>query len=102
MQKLRIEIISLSYHPLHLVDVSVCVVVVHQLLAHPVLPVLNSKLVKRPIVVEPIPGLRILHQPTDRPLKVLILGQIDPMDLGGLHLLLQHLRAKENYICMSK
>jgi hypothetical protein len=33
---------------------------------------------------------------------VLLLGQIDPMDLGGLHLLLQHLHAKENYICMSK
>jgi hypothetical protein len=34
--------------------------------------------------------------------KVLVLVQINLMDLGGLHLPLQHLRAKKNYICMSK
>jgi hypothetical protein len=33
---------------------------------------------------------------------MLLLGQIDPMDLGGLHLPLQHMRAKKNYIYMSK
>jgi hypothetical protein len=36
------------------------------------------------------------------PLKVILLGQIDPVNLGGLHLPLQHMREKENYICMSK
>jgi hypothetical protein len=39
-QKLRIEIMSLSYHPLHLVDVSIRVVAVHRGLALLVLPVL--------------------------------------------------------------
>jgi hypothetical protein len=29
MQKLRIKIINLSYHPLRLADISICVVVVH-------------------------------------------------------------------------
>jgi hypothetical protein len=33
---------------------------------------------------------------------VLLLGQIDPVDLGGLHLSLQHLRATKNYIYISK
>jgi hypothetical protein len=105
MQKLRIKIMSFSYHPLRLTDVSVRVVEVHQLLAHPVLPVSlrhSSKLVRRPIATEPVPDLWIIHQPIDVPLKVLLLGQIDPVDLGGLHLPLQHLHAKENYICMSK
>jgi hypothetical protein len=33
---------------------------------------------------------------------VLILGQIDPMVLRGLHLLLQHLRVKENkFTCVT-
>jgi hypothetical protein len=36
------------------------------------------------------------------PLKVLLLGQIDLVGLGGLHLSLKYLRAKKNYICMSK
>jgi hypothetical protein len=96
---------SLSYHPLCLVDVSIYAVAVHRLLAHPVLPILlqhGSTLVGRPPAVEPVPGLWIFHQPIDIPLKVLLLGQIDSVDLGGLHLLFQHLRAKENYICMSK
>jgi hypothetical protein len=35
-------------------------------------------------------------------MKVLLLGQIDLIDLGGLHLPLQHQRAKKNYIRMSK
>jgi hypothetical protein len=33
----------------------------------------------------------VLNQPSDRPVKVLVLGQIDPFHLRGLHLLLQHL-----------
>jgi hypothetical protein len=85
---------SLSYHPLCLADVSVCAVAVHRVLAHLVLSVLlrhGSKLVGRPIAAKSVPGLRILHQPIDVPLKVLLLGQIDPVDLGGLNLLLQHL-----------
>jgi hypothetical protein len=48
MQKLRIEIMSLSYHPLHLVNVSVHAIVVHRGLTRLILPVLlqhNSKLV---------------------------------------------------------
>jgi hypothetical protein len=96
---------SLSYHPLRLADMCVHAIAVHRLLAHPVLPILlrhGSKFIRRPLVAQPVPGLRILNQPIDRPLKVLVLGQIDPVDLGGLHLPLQHLRTKENYICMSK
>jgi hypothetical protein len=38
-QKLRIEIMSLSYHPLCLADMSVHAIVVHRLLAYSVLPV---------------------------------------------------------------
>jgi hypothetical protein len=98
MQKLRIQILSLA-------DVSIHAIVVHRLLTHPVLLVPlqhGSKLVRCPLATKPVVGLRILHQPIDLPLKVLLLGQIDPVDLGGLDLQLQHLRAKENYICMSK
>jgi hypothetical protein len=39
-QKLRIEIVSLSYHPLRLANVSICIIAVHRGLALPVLPVL--------------------------------------------------------------
>jgi hypothetical protein len=81
------------------------VIVAHRLLPHLILPVPlqhDSKLVGHPIATEPVACLKILHQPIDVPLKVLLLGQIDLVDLGGLHLLLQHLHAKENYICMSK
>jgi hypothetical protein len=90
---------SLSYHPLHLADVSIHSIVVHRLLAQPVLPVLlrhGSKLVRRPPAVEPVPVLWILHPPIGVPMKVLLPGQIDLMDLRRLHLLLQHLHAKEN------
>jgi hypothetical protein len=86
---------SLSYHPLCLADVSVRAAAVHRVLAHLFLPVLlghGSKLVGHLIAAKSVLGLRILHQPIDVPLKVLLLGQIDPIDLGGLlHLLLQHL-----------
>jgi hypothetical protein len=41
--------------------------------------------------VELVPGIRILNQPIDRPLKVLVLGQLNLFHLHGLHLLLQHL-----------
>jgi hypothetical protein len=58
------------------------------------------ELVRRPVATEPVPGLWILNQ-TVNPLKVLLFGQIVPMDLDGLHLPLQHLRAKKNYISMS-
>jgi hypothetical protein len=92
---------SLSYHPLRLVDVSVLAVAVHRGLALPVqlVPLRHdSKLAGRPVAVEPVLGLMILNQPIDPSLTVLLLGQIDPVDLGGL----QHLRAEKNYICMSK
>jgi hypothetical protein len=95
---------SLSYHPLHLVDVLIYTIVVHRGLALPVQPVLlrhGSKLIGCLVATEPIPGLWILNQPI-APLKVLLLGRIDPVDLGGLYLPLQHLRAKKKYICMSK
>jgi hypothetical protein len=54
------------------------------------------------VTTEPVPCLLVLNQPINPPPKVLVLGQIDPVDLGGLHLMLQHMRAKKNYICMSK
>jgi hypothetical protein len=99
MQKLRIEIMSVSYQPLRLADMSICAVTVHRLLAQPVLLVLlchDSKLVGRQLAAELVLGLHILNQPIDRPLKVLVLSQIDLVDLCGLHLLLPHLHAKEN------
>jgi hypothetical protein len=51
---------SLSFHPLHLANVSVHALVVHRGLALPVHPVplrLDSELVGRPVVAEPLPGL---------------------------------------------
>jgi hypothetical protein len=51
----------------------------------------DSKVLKRPPPTEPVPGLPILNQQTNRPLKVLVLGQVDIMRLRGLHLFLQHL-----------
>jgi hypothetical protein len=63
---------SLSYHPLRLVDVSVLAVAVHRGLALPVQPVPlrhDSKLVGRPVAVEPVLGLLILNQPIDPPLE---------------------------------
>jgi hypothetical protein len=71
-------------------------------MVHPVLLRQGSELVGCPVAAEPVPGLQILNQPIDPTPKVLLLGQIDPVDLGGLQLPLQHLRAKRNYICMSK
>jgi hypothetical protein len=73
-QKLRIEIMNLSYHPLRLADVSDHAVAVHQLCPQLVLLVPHrhgSKLVGHPTIVEPVPSLWILHQPIDHPLKVL-------------------------------
>jgi hypothetical protein len=61
---------SLSYHPLCLADVFVHAIVVYRGLALPVLPVLlrhSSELVRRPVVTEPVQGLRILNQPIDPP-----------------------------------
>jgi hypothetical protein len=92
---------SISYHPLRLADVSIRAIAVHSGLALSVQPAPlrhGSELVRHPVAIE----LLILNQPIDPPMKVLLLGQIDPVDLGGLHLSLQHLRAKKNYICMSK
>jgi hypothetical protein len=85
---------SLSCHPLGLADVFVHTIAVHLLAAEPILLVLlrhDYKLVGRPPAVEPIPGLRILNQPIDQPLKVPVLGQIDPFHLRQLHLLIQNL-----------
>jgi hypothetical protein len=87
------------------VDVSVRAIVVHRGLALPVLPIPlrhSSKLIGRLVAVELVLGLLILNQPINPTMKVLLLGEIDLVDLGGLHLPLQQLRAKKNYICMSK
>jgi hypothetical protein len=103
---LRIKIMSLFYRPLCLVDMSVRAIAVHQGLALPVHPVQlrhGSKLIGRPVATKLVLGLLIINQSIDPPpLKMLLLGQIDPVDLGGLHLPLQHMRAKKNYIYMSK
>jgi hypothetical protein len=59
---------SLSYYLLGLADVFIHTIEVHQLLAQPALPVPLqhfSKLVGRPPVAEPIPGLQILNQLID-------------------------------------
>jgi hypothetical protein len=64
-QKLKIEIMSLSYHPLRLADVFIHTIVVHRRLALPVLPVSlwhGSELIGCPVATEPVPGLRILNQ----------------------------------------
>jgi hypothetical protein len=106
MQKLRIKLMSLSYHPLHLADVSIDTVAVHRGLALPVHPVLlryGSELVGHLVAAEPVPCLWRLNQPIDLPLKVLLLGQIDHVDLARLHLLLQHLREKRiKFTCQSQ
>jgi hypothetical protein len=55
---------SLSYHPLCLVDVSICAIVVYRLLAQLILPISlrhDSKLVRRPPSVELVPDLLILN-----------------------------------------
>jgi hypothetical protein len=55
---------SLSYHPLRLVDVSVHAIVVHLGLSLPVQPVPlrhGSEVVGRPVVAELVPGLLILN-----------------------------------------
>jgi hypothetical protein len=70
MQKLRIEIMSLSYHPPCLADVSISAVAVHRGLALPVLTVPvqhDSKLIGCPVVAEPAPGILILNQPINPP-----------------------------------
>jgi hypothetical protein len=92
MQKLRIKIMNLLYHHLGLANVSVHTVEVHRLLAQLVLLRHSSKVLGRSPPVESFPGLRIVNQPIDRLVKVLVLGQIDLFHLCGLHLLLQHLR----------
>jgi hypothetical protein len=61
---------SLSYHPLHLADMFIHAIVVHQGLALPVqsVPLRHvSELVGRPVATEPVPGLWILNQPIDPP-----------------------------------
>jgi hypothetical protein len=70
MQKLRIEIMSLSYHPLHLADVSIRAVAMHRgiaLLVQPIRLRHGSELVGRSVAVEPVLGLLILNQPIDPP-----------------------------------
>jgi hypothetical protein len=56
-QKLRIEIMSLFYHPLHLTDVSLHAIVVHRGLALPVPLRHGFELVRRPVAAELVPGL---------------------------------------------
>jgi hypothetical protein len=89
--------VRVSYHPLCLADVTVRTVVVHRRLAQPVLSIplqVSYELYGRPPLAQPVPGLQILDQPIDRPLKVLLLGQVDAMRQHGLHLLLQDLRVE--------
>jgi hypothetical protein len=65
------------YHPLDLTDMSIRVVTVHRLLAQPILAVLlqdDSKILEHPPVTEPISNLRILNQPIDHLLKVILCG----------------------------
>jgi hypothetical protein len=61
---------SLSYHPLILVDVSVHAVAVHRGHALSVQPISlrhGSELVRRPVAIEPVTGLLILNQPIAPP-----------------------------------
>jgi phytoene dehydrogenase-like protein len=74
------------------VNVSVWAVAVHRHLAQLVPLRDGSKVLRRSPVAELVPVLRILNQPIDCPLNVLVLGQVDPFHLCGLHLLLQHMR----------
>jgi hypothetical protein len=54
---------------------------------HPIPLRHGSELVGRLVAAKLVPSLRILNQSIDPlSLKVLLLGQIDHMDLGGLHL----------------
>jgi hypothetical protein len=104
--KLRIKIMSLSYYPLRLADVSICAIAVHRGLALPVHPVPlrhGFELLGRPIAAEPVLRLIILNQSINPTLKVLLLGQIDPVDLGELHIPLQHMCVKRiTFACQSK
>jgi hypothetical protein len=68
------------------------VVAVHQLLAQSIPLRHGSKVLGCPSAAKSVTGLRILNQPINHPLKVLVLGKVDPFHLCGLHLLLQHLR----------
>jgi hypothetical protein len=86
--------VRVSYHPLCLADMTIRAIVVHRCLAQPVPLRDGSKLRGRPPPTRPVPGLQILDQPIDRPLKVLLLGQVDAMRQCGLHLLLQDLRVE--------
>jgi hypothetical protein len=64
MQKLRTEIMSLSYHPLHLADVSIRAVVVHRGLAlrvHLVLLEHGSELIRCLVASEPTTGMTMCH-----------------------------------------
>jgi hypothetical protein len=56
---------SLSYHPLCPVDVSVRVAAVHWGLALPVPLRHDPELIGHPVAVEPVPCLLILNQPID-------------------------------------
>jgi hypothetical protein len=61
---------SLSYHPLHLTDMSVYAIAVHRGLALLILLVLlqhGSELVGRLVAAKPVPSLRILNQLIDPP-----------------------------------
>jgi hypothetical protein len=45
----------------------------------------------RPPLIDPISGLRILHQLVHTPLKVLLLSHVEVLNIFGLHVLFQHL-----------
>jgi hypothetical protein len=61
---------SLSYHPLRLVDVSIHAIVMHRGLALSIQLVLlrhDFELIGCPIAVEPVIGLLVVNQPIDPP-----------------------------------
>jgi hypothetical protein len=66
-QKLRIEIMSLSYHPSRLADVFVRVVAMHRWLALPVPLRHDYELIGWPVATESVSDLRILNQAIDLP-----------------------------------
>jgi hypothetical protein len=58
---------SLSYHPLHLANMSIRAVAVHRELALPIPLRHDTEFIERPVAAEPVPGLLILNQPIDPP-----------------------------------
>jgi hypothetical protein len=76
-------------------------IVVHQLLALSIQSVLlydGSELRGRPPLAHRIPSLRMFDQPSNLPMKVLLLGQVDVLRLMWLYRLLHHLRVVQRLL----